>query len=150
MDSQTPLGPHRSSQIPIKSTLEPLNPSKIPPNPLQDLQHSLGSPEPLWIPSPGIPKPFPRHPRSTLSDPAISPRCPHVPPSLPQVRELCLLFTRGVDYHWQHMALLALQEVGVRGPGHGGGGPQRGWRVTLFPKDLQLAQRLRGLEVGSI
>ncbi|NXU18155.1 CENPA protein, partial [Pardalotus punctatus] len=29
------------------------------------------------------------------------------------VRELCLLFTRGVDYHWQRMALLALQEVGV-------------------------------------
>ncbi|NWR05031.1 CENPA protein, partial [Paradoxornis webbianus] len=26
------------------------------------------------------------------------------------VRELCLLFTRGVDYHWQRMALLALQE----------------------------------------
>ncbi|XP_064283491.1 histone H3-like centromeric protein A isoform X2 [Passer domesticus] len=26
------------------------------------------------------------------------------------VRELCLLFTRGVDYRWQSMALLALQE----------------------------------------
>ncbi|OXB53736.1 hypothetical protein ASZ78_001825 [Callipepla squamata] len=28
------------------------------------------------------------------------------------VREICLLFTRGVDYQWQAMALLALQEVG--------------------------------------
>ncbi|NXE68858.1 CENPA protein, partial [Calcarius ornatus] len=26
------------------------------------------------------------------------------------VREICLLFTRGVDYRWQSMALLALQE----------------------------------------
>ncbi|XP_050843585.1 histone H3-like centromeric protein A isoform X1 [Serinus canaria] len=27
------------------------------------------------------------------------------------VREICLLFTRGVDYRWQQMALMALQEV---------------------------------------
>ncbi|XP_072775922.1 uncharacterized protein [Taeniopygia guttata] len=27
------------------------------------------------------------------------------------VREICLLFTRGVDYRWQRMALLALQEL---------------------------------------
>nr|XP_014129400.1 histone H3-like centromeric protein A [Zonotrichia albicollis] len=27
------------------------------------------------------------------------------------VRELCLLFTHGVDYHWQNTALMALQEA---------------------------------------
>ncbi|NXI79301.1 CENPA protein, partial [Rhipidura dahli] len=70
------------------------------------------------------------------------------------VRELCLLFTRGVDYRWQRMALLALQEVAEA---------FIVWlledaylctlharRVTLFPKDLQLARRLRGLEGGGI
>lgn len=46
--------------------------------------------------------------------------------SLPQVREICLLFTRGVDYRWQRMALLALQEVGVEGPRCGGGGVTEG------------------------
>ncbi|XP_015471950.1 histone H3-like centromeric protein A [Parus major] len=70
------------------------------------------------------------------------------------VQDLCLLFTRGVDYCWQSMALLALQEaeeafavrlledmylcsLHVR-------------RVTLFPKDLQLAQCLWGIEGGGI
>ncbi|XP_066062098.1 histone H3-like centromeric protein A isoform X1 [Chamaea fasciata] len=34
------------------------------------------------------------------------------------VRELCLLFTRGVDYRWQRMALLALQETPPQVLGH--------------------------------
>lgn len=32
-----------------------------------------------------------------------------------QVREICLVFTRGVDYRWQRVALMALQEVGTGG-----------------------------------
>lgn len=43
---------------------------------------------------------------------SVSLQCPHAPLSPLQVREICLLFTRGVDYKWQAMALLALQEVG--------------------------------------
>lgn len=48
---------------------------------------------------------------------------PHSPSSLfpistpSQAREVCIKFTRGVDFNWQAQALLALQEV-RRGPGH--------------------------------
>ncbi|XP_066062162.1 histone H3-like centromeric protein A [Chamaea fasciata] len=70
------------------------------------------------------------------------------------VQELCLLFTRGVDYHWQRMALLALQEAAeaflVRLLEDGYLCSLHAHRVTLFPKDLQLARCLRGLEQGGI
>ncbi|OWK49517.1 histone H3-like centromeric protein A [Lonchura striata] len=91
------------------------------------------------------------------------------------VREICLLFTRGVDYRWQRMALLALQESCGGWSLLGGFGdtpsPFRtqaaeafivrmledaylcslhARRVTLFPKDLQLVRRLRGAEAGGI
>lgn len=32
-------------------------------------------------------------------------------PTPPQAREICMKFTRGVDFNWQGQALLALQEV---------------------------------------
>ncbi|XP_016160877.1 PREDICTED: histone H3-like centromeric protein A [Ficedula albicollis] len=70
------------------------------------------------------------------------------------VRELCLLFTRGVDYRWQRMALLALQEATeafvVRLMEDGYLCSLHARRVTLYPKDLQLARRLRGLEAGGM
>lgn len=50
-----------------------------------------------------------------------TPPPPHTPsPLLPisipsQAREICVKFTRGVDFNWQAQALLALQEV-RRGP----------------------------------
>ncbi|NXU94181.1 CENPA protein, partial [Xiphorhynchus elegans] len=70
------------------------------------------------------------------------------------VRELCLLFTRGVDYRWQSMALLALQEAteafAVRLLEDAYLCTLHARRVTLFPKDLQLARRLRGLDGGGI
>lgn len=200
------------------------------------------------VPCPGVGSPMPRvTPHVAVPHPATSPGC-HPSPR-PQVREICLIFTRGVDYRWQRMALLALQEVGaggvpgvqgglwgvpwVLGEGYGGShecwvwrvpwvqggslGFQGGWcrfgvppfshpivggrgagfppsppgwfwwgvlqcrgaaaplcppqaaeaftvrlledaylcslharRVTLFPKDLQLARRLRGVEAGGI
>ncbi|XP_066063241.1 histone H3-like centromeric protein A [Chamaea fasciata] len=75
-------------------------------------------------------------------------------PSLLQVQQLCLIFTRGVDYRWQRMALLALQEAAeaflVRLLEDGYLCSLHARRVTLFPKDLQLARRLRGLEQGGI
>ncbi|NWR45117.1 CENPA protein, partial [Regulus satrapa] len=75
-------------------------------------------------------------------------------PFLPQVWELCLLFTRGVDYRWQRMAPLALQEATeafiVRLLEDGYLCSLHARRVTLFPKDLQLARCLRGLEGGGI
>ncbi|XP_050572001.1 histone H3-like centromeric protein A [Cygnus atratus] len=68
------------------------------------------------------------------------------------VREICLLFTRGVDYHWQAMALLALQEAAeaflVRLLEDAYLCSLHARRVTLYPKDLQLARRLRGLDGG--
>uniref|UniRef100_A0A674HIQ5 Core Histone H2A/H2B/H3 domain-containing protein n=1 Tax=Taeniopygia guttata TaxID=59729 RepID=A0A674HIQ5_TAEGU len=101
--------------------------------------------------------------------PISPPCCPSVPtlpvtpmlpcgplpvPSLPQVREICLLFTRGVDYRWQRMALLALQEAAeafiVRMLEDAYLCSLHARRVTLFPKDLQLARRLRGAEGGGI
>nr|AFH75312.1 CenpA [Lyrurus tetrix] len=76
--------------------------------------------------------------------------CPHVPLSPPQVREICLLFTRGVDYKWQAMALLALQEAAEAFLVHLLEDAYlcslHARRVTLYPKDLQLARRLRGLQ----
>ncbi|XP_054033250.1 histone H3-like centromeric protein A [Dryobates pubescens] len=68
------------------------------------------------------------------------------------VREICLLFTRGVDYHWQRMALLALQEAAeaftVLLLEDAYLCTLHARRVTLYPKDLQLARRLRGSEAG--
>ncbi|XP_050843586.1 histone H3-like centromeric protein A isoform X2 [Serinus canaria] len=68
------------------------------------------------------------------------------------VREICLLFTRGVDYRWQQMALMALQEAAeafmVRLLEDAYLCSLHARRVTLFPKDLQLARRLRGPEAG--
>ncbi|XP_074932532.1 LOW QUALITY PROTEIN: histone H3-like centromeric protein A, partial [Phalacrocorax aristotelis] len=70
------------------------------------------------------------------------------------VREICLIFTRGVDYRWQRMALLALQEAAeafaVRLLEDAYLCSLHARRVTLYPKDLQLARRLRGLEGGGI
>ncbi|XP_053236427.1 histone H3-like centromeric protein A [Podarcis raffonei] len=68
------------------------------------------------------------------------------------VREICLDYTRGVDMQWQAMALLALQEAAeaflvflledaylctIHAK-----------RVTLHPKDIQLARRIRGIQGG--
>ncbi|XP_067169760.1 histone H3-like centromeric protein A [Apteryx mantelli] len=68
------------------------------------------------------------------------------------VREICLMFTRGVDYRWQATALLALQEAAeaflVRLLEDAYLCSLHARRVTLFPKDLQLARRLRGLDDG--
>ncbi|KAM7079511.1 histone H3-like centromeric protein A isoform 1-T1 [Molossus nigricans] len=68
------------------------------------------------------------------------------------VREICVKFTRGVDFNWQAQALLALQEAAEAFlihlfedayllSLHAG-------RVTLFPKDVQLARRIRGIQEG--
>ncbi|XP_071667702.1 histone H3-like centromeric protein A isoform X2 [Patagioenas fasciata] len=71
-----------------------------------------------------------------------------------QVREICLVFTRGVDYWWQRVALMALQEAAeafmVRLLEDAYLCTLHARRVTLFPKDLQLARRLRGLEGGGL
>ncbi|KAM6100792.1 LOW QUALITY PROTEIN: histone H3-like centromeric protein A [Pterocles gutturalis] len=70
------------------------------------------------------------------------------------VREICLLFTRGVDYRWQRMALVALQEAAEAFLVHlledGYLCSMHAGRVTLFPKDMQLARCLRGLERGGL
>ncbi|KAM6221110.1 histone H3-like centromeric protein A [Rhynchocyon petersi] len=67
-------------------------------------------------------------------------------------REVCAKFTRGLDYNWQAQALLALQEAAEAFlihlfedayllSLHAG-------RVTLYPKDVQLARRIRGIQDG--
>ncbi|XP_053908102.1 histone H3-like centromeric protein A [Cuculus canorus] len=70
------------------------------------------------------------------------------------VREICLLFTRGVDYRWQRMALVALQEAAeafvVRLLEDSYLCSLHARRVTLYPKDVQLARRLRGFEGGVV
>ena len=50
-----------------------------------------------------------------LSAPPRSPSRLLAIPRLSQAREICVQFTRGVDFNWQAQALLALQEV-RRGP----------------------------------
>ncbi|XP_060616251.2 histone H3-like centromeric protein A [Anolis sagrei] len=68
------------------------------------------------------------------------------------VREICLDFTRGHDMHWQAMALLALQEAAEAFLVHLMEDAYlcsiHAKRVTLFPKDIQLARRIRGIQEG--
>ncbi|XP_030050730.1 histone H3-like centromeric protein A [Microcaecilia unicolor] len=68
------------------------------------------------------------------------------------VREICLSFTRGYDYKWQSMALLALQEAAeaflVRLFEDAYLCTIHAKRVTLFVQDIQLARRIRGISEG--
>ncbi|XP_012378002.2 histone H3-like centromeric protein A [Dasypus novemcinctus] len=68
------------------------------------------------------------------------------------VREICSKFTRGVDFNWQAQALLALQEAAEAFLVHLFEDAYllslHAGRVTLFPKDVQLARRIRGIEAG--
>ncbi|KAG3267735.1 histone H3-like centromeric protein A [Ictidomys tridecemlineatus] len=67
-------------------------------------------------------------------------------------REICMKFTRGVDFSWQAQALLALQEAAEAFLVHLFEDAYllslHAGRVTLFPKDVQLARRIRGIEEG--
>ncbi|EDM02982.1 similar to centromere protein A (predicted), isoform CRA_b [Rattus norvegicus] len=68
------------------------------------------------------------------------------------VREICGKFSRGVDLYWQAQALLALQEAAEAFLVHLFEDAYllslHAGRVTLFPKDVQLARRIRGIEGG--
>ncbi|XP_043839451.1 LOW QUALITY PROTEIN: histone H3-like centromeric protein A [Dromiciops gliroides] len=69
------------------------------------------------------------------------------------VREICLRYTRGVDYYWQTLALLALQEAAEAFITHLFEDAYllsiHARRVTLYPKDfIQLPRRIRGLQEG--
>ncbi|XP_054584221.1 histone H3-like centromeric protein A [Eptesicus fuscus] len=68
------------------------------------------------------------------------------------VREICVKFTRGVDFNWQAHALLALQEAAEAFLVHLFEDAYllslHAGRVTLFPKDVQLARRIRGIQEG--
>ncbi|XP_019305333.1 histone H3-like centromeric protein A isoform X1 [Panthera pardus] len=67
-------------------------------------------------------------------------------------REICVKFTRGVDFYWQAQALLALQEAAEAFLVHLFEDAYllslHAGRVTLFPKDVQLARRIRGIQEG--
>ncbi|KAM6179345.1 histone H3-like centromeric protein A [Erethizon dorsatum] len=68
------------------------------------------------------------------------------------VREICAQFTRGVDFNWQAQALLAIQEAAEAFLVHLFEDAYllslHAGRVTLFPKDVQLARRIRGIQEG--
>ncbi|XP_007937064.1 histone H3-like centromeric protein A [Orycteropus afer afer] len=67
-------------------------------------------------------------------------------------REVCAKFTRGVDFNWQAQALLALQEAAEAFLVHLFEDAYllslHAGRVTLYPKDVQLARRIRGIQEG--
>ncbi|XP_014448585.1 histone H3-like centromeric protein A [Tupaia chinensis] len=65
-------------------------------------------------------------------------------------REICVKFSRGVDLNWQSQALLALQEAAEAFLVHlfEDAYLLHAGRVTLFPKDVQLARRIRGIQEG--
>ncbi|KAM9635680.1 histone H3-like centromeric protein A isoform 2-T2 [Trichechus inunguis] len=67
-------------------------------------------------------------------------------------REVCAIFTRGVDFNWQAQALLALQEAAEAFLVHLFEDAYllslHAGRVTLYPKDVQLARRIRGIQEG--
>ncbi|KAB1267121.1 histone H3-like centromeric protein A [Camelus dromedarius] len=73
-------------------------------------------------------------------------------PANPRAREICVQFTRGVDFNWQAQALLALQEAAEAFLVHLFEDAYllslHAGRVTLFPKDVQLARRIRGIQEG--
>ncbi|XP_052042182.1 histone H3-like centromeric protein A [Apodemus sylvaticus] len=68
------------------------------------------------------------------------------------VREICEKFSRGVDYYWQAQALMAIQEAAEAFLVHLFEDAYllslHAGRVTLYPKDVQLARRIRGIEGG--
>ncbi|XP_051899458.1 histone H3-like centromeric protein A [Pristis pectinata] len=68
------------------------------------------------------------------------------------VREVASRFTRGVDFRWQANALLALQEAAeaflVLLLEDAYLCTLHAKRVTLFPKDVQLARKIRGIQAG--
>ncbi|KAL1783085.1 histone H3-like centromeric protein A [Sigmodon hispidus] len=68
------------------------------------------------------------------------------------VREICEKFSRGMDLRWQAQALLALQEAAEAFLVHLFEDAYlltlHARRVTLFPKDIQLTRRIRGIEGG--
>ncbi|KAM4644743.1 histone H3-like centromeric protein A [Amazona ochrocephala] len=68
------------------------------------------------------------------------------------VREISFQFSRREHYLWQAMALLALQEAAeaflVRLMEDAYLCALHARRVTLYPRDMQLARRLRGIEGG--
>lgn len=67
-------------------------------------------------------------------------------------REICVRFTHGVDFSWQAQALLALQEAAEAFLVHLFEDAYllslHAGRVTLYPKDVQLARRIRGIQEG--
>ena len=67
-------------------------------------------------------------------------------------REICVQFTRGVDFNWQAQALLALQEAAEAFLVHLFEDAYllslHAGRIMLFPKDVQLARRIRGIQEG--
>ncbi|XP_038673403.1 histone H3-like centromeric protein A [Scyliorhinus canicula] len=68
------------------------------------------------------------------------------------VREVATRFTRGIHFRWQANALLALQEASeaflVLLLEDAYLCSLHAKRVTLFPKDMQLARKLRGIQEG--
>ncbi|XP_029141172.1 histone H3-like centromeric protein A [Protobothrops mucrosquamatus] len=68
------------------------------------------------------------------------------------VREICLEYTRGLDMMWQATALLALQEAAEAFLVHLMEDAYlcttHAKRVTLHPRDIQLARRIRGIDQG--
>uniref|UniRef100_A0A8C6F3Q5 Core Histone H2A/H2B/H3 domain-containing protein n=1 Tax=Monodon monoceros TaxID=40151 RepID=A0A8C6F3Q5_MONMO len=66
--------------------------------------------------------------------------------------EIRVKFTRGVDFNWETQALLALQEAAeaflVRLFEDAYLLSLQASRVTLFPKDVPLARRIRGIRKG--
>ncbi|XP_078073415.1 histone H3-like centromeric protein A [Mustelus asterias] len=68
------------------------------------------------------------------------------------VREVAARFTRGIEFRWQANALLALQEASeaflVLLLEDAYLCTLHAKRVTLFPKDVQLARKIRGIQEG--
>ncbi|XP_053577967.1 histone H3-like centromeric protein A [Bombina bombina] len=68
------------------------------------------------------------------------------------VREVCMVYTHGLSYSWQSMALMALQEAAeaflVRLFEDAYLCSIHAKRVTLYVQDIQLARRIRGINDG--
>ncbi|XP_019826132.1 histone H3-like centromeric protein A isoform X2 [Bos indicus] len=136
------MGPRRQKRKPETPRRRPASPAPAAPRPTPSLGTSS--------------RPLARRRHTVLKEIRTLQKTTHLllrkSPFCRLAREICVQFTRGVDFNWQAQALLALQEAAEAFLVHLFEDAYllslHAGRVTLFPKDVQLARRIRGIQEG--
>nr|XP_005895768.1 PREDICTED: histone H3-like centromeric protein A isoform X1 [Bos mutus] len=136
------MGPRRQKRKPETPRRRPASPAPAAPRPAPSLGTSS--------------RPLARRRHTVLKEIRTLQKTTHLllrkSPFCRLAREICVQFTRGVDFNWQAQALLALQEAAEAFLVHFFEDASllslHAGRITLFPKDVQLARRIRGIQEG--